>query len=103
MANENMPRCKTCQHWCFIPGRPERKHWGLEAVREMGWCALMIRFPVHGESLSGVRIFIDSEDCRWAALVGPDFGCVHHEPKERRVFRPAHCVNLEAENLPPEG
>lgn len=60
------PTCKTCRWW----DRP----WPNREVNKRSCAAL--------EDRDGDDAVIDDDGTSRPLYTGPDFGCVHHEPKE---------------------
>ena len=87
-----MNTCKTCKCWREAKFRTESPpmSWGFCSSGKMGACGMLITVPPKAEAVAyyneacGVdelRIDTRIEDGSGEILTGPEFGCVHHEPK----------------------
>ena len=68
-----MKTCKTC------------KWWGSYHIEGIGQCTAVVEYDMWTPSGEGRKIvpayFGVSSDEGAVVETGPDFGCVHHEPK----------------------
>ena len=76
-----MNYCKTCKHWEKVVPR-EGRHY-VKGYVEGGYCeneGKIIEGEPYDEHPQDVMIYSYQEGGYF--WVGPNFGCVHHEPKE---------------------
>jgi hypothetical protein len=66
-----MSTCKTCKHW-------------LTASDRLGTCARWLTGYRTADKDVGDNEVLVEDDEGWAAVMGPDFGCVLHEEAEAK-------------------
>lgn len=69
-----MESCKTCKYWKLTD---EKDPYGIDL--KMGDCSNKKWGGSKNAPMDGVAIW--DQIGEWGFVVGPDFGCIHHEPK----------------------
>lgn len=81
--------CSSCNNW-YRPCDKDYSVWdrlgyNIKPLQVMGICDKCARYPLHGETKDGVRVFMAGDDQKmigsmpWMVLTGSDFSCSQYE------------------------
>lgn len=93
MPDDTMPRCVTCKHWTPYPTKyPEKIR--SDGVDDGGICeSEKLTEDWGGEHGADMLVYPYTEGGHF--WTGPEFGCVHHQPKGESEPNPPLSFNME--------